>query len=341
MGWKVTISPGAIDDPDAFTVDAKFRFDLQGHVKDNEQGKVEYIEWHIEVDGDIVRSTASDVADSLLATMDQLKQYTPRNVYLSLDGVTKYTWTSSTCVGSPRIIAFKTQEEDGNADSHWRYSFTIYVKEGGNIGNGVTDIQTSLLIVTEGKQVIKKVWRAFARGTSVAKAMALVLTFKPSDQTTHEEIERFFQDNSVKASWTWELIKNYTVIEEPIVITGNGKSWVWDYAISDGGNPPPPIIHRAANEITKIKIKGIVRGNDPDKLAPPQAHYNDNGNTLTRNEAEEEKYFPGIDDPIKGIWALPYTEVWLFTGTGPIPKPNHSNHSKPVLLAPADGAIGA
>lgn len=340
MGWQVVISPGSITDPNAFTVNGRHSFDLQGNVKDNEKGQVEYIEFHVEVDGDIVASPSSAVAIALLQTMDQLKQYTPRNVYLIQDGVTRYTWTPATCIGSPRIIAFKTKDEDGNADSHWRYSFTIYVKQLGNLGNGVVDLQTSLLVVKEQNQVVKKVWRAFARGTSVANALNLVLSFKPQDQTLHEEIERFFQDNSVRASWTWDLYKNYVITEEPIVYTGNGKSYVWDYAVGNGGNPAPPILHLAAYEMTKIRVKGIVRGTDPTSLTPPNAHFTVSP-SMVRNFAEEETYFPSIEDPLRGIYALPYTEVWYFTGPGTPPLPNHGSHLKPKFVAPGDGAIGA
>lgn len=341
MGWKIVISPGTVSDPLAFSVDAKFAFNLSGRVHDDENGKVQFIEYYVEVDGDTVTSPASAVATSLLATMDQLKQYTPRNVYLVLDGVTKYTWLSNDCIGSPRILAFQTVDEDGNADSHWRYRFTVYIKQGGNLGSSVVELQTSLLIVKEQDQVIRKVWRAYAKARNIGTAMSLVLSFKPADKNLHEEIERFFQENAVRATWIWDLYKVFVITEEPVQYTGNGKSYIWDYAAGDGNNPPPPIIHLAANEITRITIHGVIRGTDPNSLKAPPAHFNANGTSMVRNEAEEENGFPGLEDAIKGIWKLPYMEVWYFTGPGKPPTPNHSDHQKPAFFSPQDGRLGA
>lgn len=339
MGWKVIISPGTKNDPSAFTVDAKFKFDLNGRVHDDEQGQVQYIEYNVDIEGDVVSST---VGADLLAIMDELKEYQPRNVYLELDGTTMYTWLATECVGSPRILAFRTVDQDGNGSSHWRYAFSIYIKQGGNVSfnTSVVALETSLLIVSEGSQVIKKVWRAYAKANSVAKALQMVMSFKPSDKTTHEEIERRFQSNEAVGTWTWELFKNFYIIEEPVQYTGNGKSYVWDYAVSDGNSPPPPIIHRAANEVTRIVVRGVVRGNNPDILEPPPPHFSDNGTTMVRCEAEEERSFPGIEDPIKGIWQRPYMEVWYFAGIGKPPGPNHSSHKALQLIAPADGPIG-
>lgn len=336
MAWTVQIG-----DANPLLVNASAKFDLRWQVHDDEYGRVQYVEYWVEVEGDVVAAPASAVADGLVSIYNQANQFAPRNVYLIQDGVTKVSLLTANCQGGPRITNFNTVEEDGNADSHWRYKFTVYAKSKGNYPNGALELQTSLTVITEQNMVVKKIWRVNCKALSMQAAMAVAMSYKPTTTGLHEEIERYFQENRVAATWVWELYRFLAVTEEPIQYMGAGNNFTWEELVGGPGEkPPPPVLHQAPNRITKIIVRGIVRGIDPTKLVAPTPHFQAGAN-MVRLSAEEETSFPSVEDPIRGTYKLPYMEVWLSTSPT-VPAPNHGDHKTiQFVTPPGDGAVVA
>ena len=340
--WKVRIGEGAQE----FTIDANARFDMASTVAYSESGVAQSVETNIEIVGDIADLSFNEgkVADELVLVRDQVVSSVnlgPRRVRLDQDGVNKFDFLPSTHIGSPVITLFRTIEEDGNGQSHWRFGLTIFIKRAGNEKDNLIDLVTSILTVKDNGKLIRKVWRATAKARTLNDALVAVLRFKPADKFIVEELDRQFQGLTVVAVWTWEARQGSNLIaieEDPIEVRDEDDDYVVSKQVGDPNRPPvPAILHRARNRAAVVTIKGTVRGFDKN-LKRPQPHFAE-GPNARRWRAAEQRWFVQLEDVFTGKYRLPFMEVWLFTG--PIPNPNHIAHGvvPKVQAAPGDGRI--
>jgi hypothetical protein len=343
MGWKIVIgeSPGT-------TIDASMRFNLQKRVVDDNQGSISYSETYVEVEGDVIASTPGTVASGVTTLYNLAALENPSRVRIYLDGVVKFEWLPVNCQGSPRVILFKTVDEDGSGDSHWRYAMTIYIKQGGDQsdsgggGGGISDFSTNLTVTKEGDRVVRKVWEATANGSSISNALAAVNAVKPNGKFIKEDIRKSFQDGSVSGQWIWDarvaedLIQ---IVEDPIEYIRSGADFVVETTVGNPKTPPLPVIHQAVQDAVIATVRGVVRGYDPKTMKVPAAHWTASSE-LIRWEAAETSYEIAVEDIVKGVYRLPYMEVWI--GLNGFPDPKHDGHGTVALAtAPADGKIGA
>lgn len=338
MGWSIEITGGA-DGP--LTIDKNANFDIDLRVVENDSGGVDHMEGYVEIEADAVKDTAGAVADEVVTRANQiLKGSVPVTVSIKLDGTEKFRFEPAGSIGSPRVIRFRTIDDDGAGDSHWRHHMTIYIKQPKN--GSLLEIQSSITDVKENGKQVKKVWAVSAKSYTLSGALGLVKGFTPSDKTVHEEIERFPKENRVVARWTWDAQASKSfieIIEEPIQLIGGGNKYIVEkLAQQRGGTAPNPVVHKARQEPMQIIIRGVIRGYDPASLSPPTRHFSES-KTLIKNTNEEIDYKPSLESIETGIWRLPYEERWLSLD-GSSGEPNHSDHKEWVVIdPPPDGGL--
>lgn len=352
MGWKVLIGEGATQ----FTISASAKFDLEVRTTHNERGDADTVEHFVEIEGDLVSGTPAQVTQLLIDTRAEAgTKFTPRRVQLQLDGVTKFDFKPVDGVGSPRIQNVRTIDEEGNADSHWRYAMSIFAKQPGNLANEMLELQTSVLEVQKNDRVVRKVWRAGGKSKTVAMALTGILAFKPDNDQLLQEIEQFPEDNRVTAVWTWEAQQDegppggpndgiIEFLEDPVEIVGDAEDWVPDPQVSADGTPAQPKLHRRRVQEIIVTIRGRVRGFKRDQLAPPPAHLTPDEN-IRRARGREVLFDASLEDPTREIYVLPYQEIYVATNLTKEEvraRINHIGHGGGIVQpAPLNGPINA
>ena len=342
MGWTIEIAGVT-----PLTIDSNAKFNLRTQNIYNESGAKEFIETFIDVEADIVAATSSTIADNLATVRNQVSSVNaPRNVTIKLDGTTKFEFLTNSCIASPRVELHETIDEEGNGDSHWRYKLGIYIKQVGNAGSGVENVfelNTSIKIIQDGDRITRKIWLASCKAKTIQEAYNFVKALKPHDPngSLHEEVEKFFQDQRVTASWVWEARQkgNLFVIEDPIRIVGHGNRWLDTPRVGDDA----PVLHEGRRMPFRMYIRGVVRGYDKKKVenGVPSPHFSETA-TRKRVASEEEVSEVRLVDHVKGIYEIVYTEVWISTEDN-IPTAKHGDHNDATKLskAPADGSMPA
>lgn len=316
MGWKVVIG--------STTIDANHRFDLTATPKENEAGKVEYVDVFVEVEGQVVESTPSAVADKtktyfdLAATAQALV-----SVSLKLDDVAKFEFTPAASLRGPTVVDFHTIPDDGAGGSLWRYSLTIYLRLPGNNFQGLYDLQTSLVTIENASgDVVRKIWKASARAKTLATAKSAILGFKPSGSLVLSEVEEFYQERRATGLWIWE--RNLTSVVEVMRISGR-KGWVIDPQV---GKDAAPLLHEARLQPIKAVIIGRARG-PAGAVEAPKPHFKES-KTMKRQEVDEENgkdpTFVSEEDRELGMYTIEFMEVWLCTDKK-LPKADHGDHA--------------
>ena len=326
-------------------LNAQENFELRSSAHRKDDGGVDYVEWFIEAEGDIVATVPGTVADGLL-TRANVVGATNVTVTLKVDGVAKKVWTpGGSMENTPIISDFDTTPNDGAGSSHWNYSLSIYVKEKTSENDedpNVFDTSTSIMTVKNVfTRVIRKVWRAEAKGKKLKDALKFVLDFRPNSNRVTEELERFFDEKRVVGVWVWDALQDEDfswIDEDPITKTGGGVDFVEDRQAAEPGAPTktrPPLQHLARRSARVIRVRGTVRGYVSKKLKPPLPHYVASSKMIRWTAAEESHEVAGPDK--FGVYYLPYTEVWI-NSSDKDPKPNHHGHDSPVFeLPPVDG----
>ena len=340
MGWTIEIAGVT-----PLTIDENAKFNLRTQAIYNESGNKEFIETYIDIEVDIVDSTPSAIANSLATAREQVSAlHAPRNVTMKLNGTTKFEFLTSKSIASPRIDFHETVDEEGNGDSHWKYKLGIYVKQVGNAGGGVENVfelATSINIIKDQNRVTRKIWKASCKAKSIQEAHSFILAVKPF-KFDHEEIERLFQDQRVTGSWVWEARQEngYTITEGPMEVSGNGQP----YITTPMAGGKMPIIHEGRKREIKIRIRGVVRGDDRTAVSGgvPAPHFSESSE-MVRLQTEETMGWdePILIDPVNGIYEAHYEEVWLSVMGSGFPAPNHGHHSVAGDLEkePADGSM--
>jgi hypothetical protein len=203
----------------------------------------------------------------------------------------------------------------------------------------VTELNTSLQVVTENDRVIRKIWKVSCKGTPISGAYSYAQSFKPAEKNIHGELEKFFQESRVAGGWIWDIRRTADIVdidEEPIQYTRSGKDYVVSTQVGKPGERTPlPIVHELAGDAVIATVRGEVIGYS-DRLDAPPAHWIES-NTLIRWEAAEV----GFERKIvfrDGLYRLPYIEIWI--GLNGFPAPNHSNHKDMTgATPPGDGRM--
>jgi hypothetical protein len=335
MGWTVEIEHSA----GTVTFDASFSFLPQAEKSLNAaRSVVEYVDTFFNLRGDVVAATPADVSERTKEIFDLVAaKLTPVNLTIKLDGVEQWAYTPGSALAGPMVMSFEPAPDQGNGGSHWRYELVLFVRTRGNNFGGLHDLRSALTVTTNiSKSITRKVWEVTARASTVTAALAGVMRFKPQGKVS-EEIRKDYDLNSVSAIWVWRLTT--LTFEERISIIGGGKSYIVD---RQAGVNAKPLLHLARRGAHVIRLDGIARGLEGEKLAPPPAHWKESA-TLKRMSAQEDQSFPTYaseEDRELGILTLPYSEVWVCTADK-VPAPNHGTHAKSpgTVTVPADGVI--
>lgn len=337
--WKVRIGGAS-----GFVIDSSAKWGYEVASTWNDKGKVDFVEHRIEIEGDIVDVATQDpavVAARMFATAEEVSvKLTPRTVELIQDGVVKKTFTPAGSIQSPQILGFRTIDARGNGASRFRYGLSIYVKTPGNNPAGVYDLFTSITEIKDSGKLVRKIWKATCKAKTSAAALSAILTFEPSDDHLHSEVEEFFEDARASGIWIWDAKQKEEVIdfqEEPVKITGFGDDWIESRQVGKEG-PKAPVLHLARPGAFVVTIKGSITGFDPAKLQAPPEHYTASA-TFKRAKARETLSFPTILDRVKGTYILTWEEIWI--GTETLSSPDHDGHTlQPLTEAPASQEFG-
>lgn len=337
MGWRVLIGEGS----DQLVIDAHARFEWAVGKNINQQGSVESVNHTIVLEGSVVEASPALVADRFFLLSNEVdSKFNNVRVQLELDGSNKADLQPSNGFDGPHVTGFRSIPSDGNADSHWMYEMTIIFNS--KVGAGgdtqkpeVYNLNTSLNIVKDNERTIRKIWKASATAADAGAAKAAIIGFKPASKNLREEVEVFPQEARATAIWVWEGLQE---VFEEVEFTGGGSDYVVD---PQAGKGKDAILHLAQRGAVIVTIRGVVRGFSK-ALSRPAPHFSESA-TLRRATARERRNDadPRIENAERGIWSLPFEEVWL--SVGPTPNPNHQgqhNDIKFVPRVPADGSIG-
>lgn len=338
--WTVTIGD--------IVLDKNVNFDLDFHVVEQDNGDVDHIEGSIEVEADATDPATQDPAVVAQTVKDRLDMIlnagAPVEVKITLNGTDIWTFEPQLNVGSPRVVRFRTIDDDGAGDSHWRHHLTIYVKTPKGSQN-LLNIQSAIMEESEVNKTTKKVWSISVTGLTLAGALGSVKSFKPSDPYMVQQIERFPKENRVVGRWVWEARETAGRIitdEDPPTILGGGTRYIVEkLARSRTSQAKPfPVLHEGTQDPIIIIIRGTRTGFTEASVAAPTEHFTEGDNTFRLTE-EETDYKPRFNSTT-GKWIRPFEERWMFLKhLSAIPEPNHSDHATRNLInPPADGSIG-
>jgi hypothetical protein len=331
------------------TLDKHVKWEFDMRLIDSSGGRAEYQDIYLNVEGDVRESTKGAVWDKLIVIQQQItSEFAPRQVDLYDDAASptpKYSFKPSECIGSPRVINFRTIPSDGNNEMHWRYAFTIYIQKPAS--SQVLELQTSLFEETEKGVIIRKVTRASCRGLSLSIAKSVVLSFKPG-AFTNQKLEQFPQDLRFIGTWTWDREEEQQkqvstapqIEEEPVEYELGARRYVETPRMDNAD----PVMQKRRRRATRATVRGRVwgvadaQGNQPN-LSPPPAHFTESATTI-RAEGEETQGAITYDLATNSYF-LPYMEVWYFLSQA-FSQPNHNGHNKvPSVPAPPNSQAGS
>lgn len=323
------------------------RWSIRSRAQINENGDTDYLEHLIVVEGELV-GDAPDAAASCTAKFQTLRDYllyrgTPIILKLELDGNAEYTFSPVDCVGSPKCREVIQLPVGADHATHVRFTATFWCKQlvargGGN--DGALDLFREVEEVSYDGKVQTKRWHARCRSTTLARAKALVLRFKPKVAPLTEDLTERIDLNEFEAIWTWERSKQSDVVafSETVEVTVKGFPWFPDPVVGSGtGNDP--FLHKGRKRAGTVRITMTLEGTDPAKLAAPIPHLTDKPGSR-RDVTQERNQPPVIVDAVKGLWRAVFQEYWIITSDG-FPQLNHGAHIKPFPDTPApNGPIG-
>ena len=338
---EVTTSAGVV------TLDRNVNLDISDDMTYRDDGHLDKHETLLELYGDVVEDTASEVWDGIDDLRALLLEAGAKRVRVLLDGVERHDFDpADNYIHSPSIRSFKTESDPGAGKGHWRWRMVVYVlKSGGQVEQGAEqpnlfEFHSSIAVRTANDTVVRKTWKARAKARDVVTAYARVVAFKPSGKGVTGEVERFWQDAEATGIWVWER-KHTQGNECTVFVTGAGDVWDEDGRVgpSEGAAPDPNLVKRQ-RPAQRIYVDGFIRGPSQEAVrSAPTPHFSETA-TLKRQYGEEKRYFPEPDDEDRGTWRLRYEERYIATG-GFSAIPNHSGHwtLADVDQIPSDGAI--
>jgi hypothetical protein len=303
-------------------------FDISGEATYNENDQLEVIDYVCNITGELI---ADDLAEAFVELLDLVKTTEPIHVLIKRNGVTQFDWDPTEGFLGPHVVSFRSVPAKGNAHSHWQYQLVITFRgKPDSNENDLYSFTTSFTRVKDKDRVIREVWRASGKAKTRLDAVNGVLAFKPSSKEVSEQITESSTESSAEAVWVWEAIQK--------IICKVRKTGARDYAESGQvGSEAFPVLHRLTNKARVVTISGVVRDYQRGISAPP-AHLSES-DQVVRVDSREANDEAAIESPERGIYELPFMEVYLVTGE--IPAINHAgkHHLIDLGTAPAPGAI--
>ncbi len=345
MGYSIEIGEGL----DKLTLDANIRFDLDSQLSQTSNGAADKTEIYLEIEGEIVEPSASDVVQRIIDFSEEVKtKVSPRRIRILLDNVEKFDFQPNEALGSPIVTRFRTFSDNDGGESHWRWAMSAYIllsARAQDLGDSdIVDLTTSLEVTKKNGQVIKKVWKAAARGKTAAIAETKVRSFQPAETIIKEIVETFAQEARATGVWIWEAQKdrNIVAVIETVRLRDSGADYIADTQVGEPGvvPGPAPLLHLAARGPGECEITIVVKGPDPAALAPVPPHFQEGGGIVRVVARELKPTKPSPDDDFlrTGLYKIEYTEVWL--STEPFSDLDHGDHANIVLIQPPpDGNI--
>lgn len=340
MAWTITIGEG----DDAIVIDEAARFGYLPRKNINSSDDIESVDHLFTIEGVVTNQSPADIAARILELSDMVAEdFDAVRVLIELDGETWKDLQPSEGFSGPHVVEFETlgQEEGGAGQEQWRYRFVISYKSKAlqdDEDENIYELQTSISKTTKNGKVVRKVWKASAKSTSSAAALASVLGFKPSEKYITQEQEEFPQDSRATSVWVWELeagaIKSWDC---KVTYSGGRRGWI---AVPQAGESADPILFPKQRGPLIIEVTGTIISFEPD-VQPPSEHFSES-DTLVRDTESERTQEPAVYDRHKGEYVLHYHEVWQSFG----PLPGFSSHSDghnliPSGQAPGDGRAGS
>ena len=341
MAWTVTI----YKDSGSLAINADVRFDINPKKNVNDSGEVLSVDYEINVEGVLADPTPATVGASMvtyseLVTNDALAQ----RVVIAQDGVTRWDLKPEDGFIGPYVMDFASKESDkgGSGYNQWHYSFVIIFKAKGNASGGgetVYELHTSCAVTEKNKKIVRKVWKAEARGTSSSSALSAVKSFTPPEKFITQETEEFFRDNKASGVWIWDA-----------TISASGvKTWICKVTYRPGGpgyidRPSAganadPVFYKKQIGKTVVDVSGTIISNDKD-IPRPSAHFAESEDFHRAWDEERSQLGPEIHgDPRNGEYRLDYNEVWYCKGTPASPKHSDSHNVISLQDAPATGGV--
>lgn len=362
MAWTVELGGAsgfivAEDDDASFLIDQTWTYDANDSPQE--------IMTIIQIDGDVVKATASGVATRVQAWFDVAAlQARPLDVKIKLDGKARWHFSPALATSGPRITRFATTSDtDGTGEQHWRVTLGIEIKQtvkqvqegsgdppddptGGGGGDPVEDEPLGykgeiINVKRHDGVVVKKVWRFYCKSKTLAAAVTLALGFKPTGVKVQEELQRDSSENSAVATWVWEHERGggvIQIIEDPVQINGGGADFVAGLRIKTDGTASDPVLHQARNKAATVIIRGRVISYS-SVITAPQAHFTPSTN-VKRWSARESIYDVSVEDKAKGTFSLRFEEVYIVKNVTSLGAPQHVSHNDLVVISqPEDGTV--
>lgn len=294
---------------------ANSRFDLATHKNFTDSGTLEGYDLVLTVEGRVTGATPELVSAGIAALQSAtLDETAGVNVTIDLNGVQQFNFQTVDAFFGPHIIEFETLPEEGNADSLWRYRMTVMARMMVNINY---DLNLAFEQTWNNGNLIREVWKVSAKAANVATALAFVKKYRPADEGMTWTLTQSSTGNSASGIGVWEALQEY---DETIETKGGQR-------FSPEGQPgdnASPLLHQLFRTAIVIRIRGRVVGYNQN-ITIPQPHYQPSA-TLVRDFSQETDSGDQvlIQNPEKGIYYIPYEEVWICTDDR-VPDPDHGN----------------
>ncbi len=335
MAWTIEIGEGA----DLVTLDANAKFLLGFRATPNDGNQVDSIIYTLAVEGDIVGSSPSLVADAFVVLSELVTvNNAPTRIRILLDGTAKWDLRPEEGFTGPFVTSVAPIDAPGNAHSRWKYSLEAVFRSK-NVGGGsqnpeVYEFATTLSVAKDHDIVTRKVWTASAKGTSASAAKSFIRGFRPSGDDIKEEIkEGFTPDASAQAIWVWQAIQT---TECEVTYEGGGRDYIED---RQAGKDKAPVLFLEQQSVKIIRVRGLVRGYTPALTAPPK-HFADSATMREVTAAPRSR--PTIERAEDGTYVLRFEEVWKCTDPAD-PQAVHQHDHNIIALdgsrVPDDGPI--
>lgn len=332
MSWTIDIEDGA----ETVTIEEHATFERSWRKVQAGNGRIEAIVKQATIEGKIIGTPAAVAAGirALKALVDE--KATLSRVVFSLDGSEDEVWESSTGFQGPFVTDLEEVKSPGGGGAHRVYRMTITFTGKGDSGEETDNLMeffASVSTTRDHDKVIRKVWTAGGKGTSAAAALSRARSYKPSGQDVREVEQLDPSNQSGSVTYTWEALQEVFCSVEYF---GGRIDYVADPQAGAGADP---ILHLKQRGELEVRVKGIVRGFSP-ALTPPAPHFSES-DTLRRAYGRERTGKLEIENAERGIYRLPFEEVWV--SAGPTPEPSHADNHHLITLGgskvPGDGPI--
>lgn len=345
MGDAVKVKFGEDSDSDLVTIDVSATINIRMTSSQTDSGKPNVKEYLVTIDGDI-RKTQDENWDDVITLSNELTDKdSPRRLRIIEGSTNRIDWKPEDFAVGPLVREFEFKGgEPGAGHNRWPYRMVLFVRKGsGNTGGGETpdtyELHTSLEVVEEEGETVEKHWVATAKAKNVDNAVASVTSFRPS-RFTRGSVRRHYQDAMAEGSWSWFAERDkIPVITEEIRVVDGSEDWIISTQVGLNAKVVrPPNLHRAVSEGWTAEVIGTVRG-PSSNMSAPSPHWTEGPGQRRRRALEiQTAPDPVLEDKKRGIWALRYHEVWVFTKRPP--KPSHGQHREVQFFRPPpDGKI--